>query len=175
MRPLLRSSIRLALLGTVYAAGQMILRSARTEDAPALTRIAFAAKAHWGYCAAQMDIWRAAITISAQSIAEQPAVVAEHEGAVVGFYQFELAEELPQLDHLWVHPAYMGRGFGRALLQHAREWLKVNGHAEAAIDADPYAEAFYLSQGARRMGEVAAPIEGEPNRVRPQMRLPAIL
>ena len=39
------------------------------------------------------------------------------------------------------------------------------------IDADPNAVAFYLACGAVRVGEVAAAIEGEAGRVRPQLRL----
>jgi hypothetical protein len=35
------------------------------------------------------------------------------------------------------------------------------------IDADPFAEAFYLHCGAERCGEVAAPIPGLPDRTRP--------
>ena len=39
------------------------------------------------------------------------------------------------------------------------------------IDADPHAERFYLACGALRVGAVPAPLEGEPQRVRPQMAL----
>ena len=47
-----------------------------------------------------------------------------------------------------------------------------DGVANLAIDADPNAEAFYLANGARRVGEDAAPIEGLPGRTRPQLLLP---
>jgi hypothetical protein len=50
--------------------------------------------------------------------------------------------------------------------------VAVAGGNALAIDADPNAEAFYLAKGARRIGEIAAPIEGHPDRVRPQMLLP---
>jgi hypothetical protein len=36
------------------------------------------------------------------------------------------------------------------------------------VDADPHAERFYLACGAVSIGTVAAPIAGQPDRVRPQ-------
>jgi hypothetical protein len=42
------------------------------------------------------------------------------------------------------------------------------------IDADPHAEAFYRACGALRIGGVAAPIDGQPQRVRPQLVLSTV-
>jgi molybdenum cofactor cytidylyltransferase len=63
----------------------------------------------------------------------------------------------------------MHRGIGRALLAHALATAARGGAAEVIVDADPNAESFYLECGAIRRGEVAAPIAGQPNRVRPQL------
>ena len=38
------------------------------------------------------------------------------------------------------------------------------------VDADPHAASFYASCGARLGGAVAAPIPGEPTRMRPQFQ-----
>jgi glycosidase len=40
------------------------------------------------------------------------------------------------------------------------------------IDSDPNALGFYRSLGAQEVAAVPAPIENEPKRVRPQLRLP---
>jgi predicted N-acetyltransferase YhbS len=65
----------------------------------------------------------------------------------------------------------MHRGFGRALVQHAAGHAAARGQAVLAIDSDPNAEPFYLRCGAQLVGQVRAPIEGSPNRVRPQLIL----
>jgi hypothetical protein len=48
-------------------------------------------------------------------------------------------------------------------------------HSGCRILSDPYAEPFYLKLGARRIGEVASPMEGAPSRTLPLMewRAPA--
>ncbi len=64
----------------------------------------------------------------------------------------------------------MGRGVGRALFEHARKVAAEAGATVVEIDADPYAEPFYLRMGARRVGEVQSEVDGQP-RVRPLLHL----
>jgi hypothetical protein len=53
--------------------------------------------------------------------------------------------------------------------RYALQLAKNQGARTMLIDADPNAEPFYLSRGAVRVGEIAAPIEGNNQRIRPQM------
>jgi RimJ/RimL family protein N-acetyltransferase len=149
----------------------MNIRSARVEEAEALASVAGAAKAHWGYLQAQLEAWREDLSPSAVSIAEQPTFVAEVEGQLAGFCQLNRMADLVELEHLWVHPRFMGRGIGRALLARCLQQVAAWGVEAIHIDSDPNAEPFYKSCGAVRVGERPAPIEGEPARVRPQLRL----
>jgi len=73
--------------------------------------------------------------------------------------------------NLWVAPEHMRQGFGRALLFHALQTAALGGASFIHIDADPNAESFYVACGAARIGEVPAPIAGQPNRIRPQLML----
>jgi GNAT superfamily N-acetyltransferase len=150
----------------------MNIRHAREDEAEALSAIAFKSKAHWKYSAATLATWREELTISPSEIASRPTYVAHEDGELAGFCV--LIPEAPHwtLEHLWVLPRHMGRGVGRALLEHAAH-VAVDGGADAlTIDSDPYAEPFYLACGAQRVGSVAAPIEGSPERVLPKMLLP---
>lgn len=151
----------------------MEIRPVRDDDLPALNALALAAKAHWGYTRAQLDAWRADLEIHPGQLARRPVFVAQVGSlpAIAGFVQVATDATPWSLDALWVDPATMRRGIGRALLAFACEFAASRGQAELQIDADPNAEAFYLRCGARRVGEVPAPIEGEPGRVRPQLRL----
>lgn len=149
----------------------MRIRVARADEAGLLGSIAFEAKSHWNYSPAAMAGWRRELVVRLDSTDRRPAFVAEQADVVAGFCQLALEGDVPDLEHLWVRPAFMGRGVGRALLERASATLTELGYTRLRIDADPNAEAFYRHCGATRVGEVAAPIAGEPGRVRPQMTL----
>jgi GNAT superfamily N-acetyltransferase len=149
----------------------MLIRRAVEHEASALSAIAMAAKAYWPYTPSQLKAWRDDLTVSAELIASSPTYIAELEGEIGGFYSLVNESETWSLEHLWVAPSHMRRGLGRALLSHAMDVAARNGAASIAIDADPYAEAFYIACGARRVGVIAAPVEGDPARQRPQLLL----
>lgn len=149
----------------------MPLRSALVADLPALNEIAYSAKAHWGYDAEQLEAWRTDLEVDANSLSGKPVVVHKENGRPIGFVQVSADTEPWEIWALWVHPAHMGRGIGKALLAEAMRLAAEHGQHELAIDADPNAEGFYLAVGARVTGAVAAPIKGQPMRVRPQLRL----
>lgn len=149
----------------------MRIRSARTQEAEALARLAWDAKASWGYSTLQLHAWREGLRPSAVSIAERPTFVAEVGERLLWFCQLNPDATPIELEHLWVHPDVMGQGVGRALLHRCLAHLATTGLQELHIDSDPNAEPFYLACGAVRVGEVSAPIDGQPDRVRPQMRI----
>lgn len=152
------------------AAPAALIRRARPDEADELTALCRRAKAHWGYSAQQLARWQDALTVRADVLANHPAWVAERDGRVVG-YCLLLRTDDPYwcLEDLFVDPPVIGRGVGRALMALALNTAREGGARGLAIDADPHAEPFYLSQGARRVGTCAAPIPGEPMRVRPQL------
>jgi GNAT superfamily N-acetyltransferase len=152
----------------------LTLRAARAGEHAALTTIARRAKAHWGYPADALARWHDELTVTRASIESLPTAVAERDGAVVGFFQLRLDGPDAALEHLWVQPEQIGHGIGRLLLQRALDDTRAAGHDRLCIDADPHAEAFYRACGAVQVGEVAAPIEGQPQRVRPQMMLATV-
>jgi GNAT superfamily N-acetyltransferase len=149
----------------------MRIRAAVPADVEALSRIALAAKASWGYSASQLAAWRSELVVTAESLARWYTFVLEFEGEAVAFAQVSPESSPWEFQALWVLPGHMHRGFGRALVQHVAVHAAAHGQAILAIDSDPNAEPFYLHCGARVVGQVPAPIEGSPNRVRPQLIL----
>lgn len=152
----------------------MRFRKARPDEAESLTRLAMEAKAHWGYRAEQLEAWRPSLAVTAEQLRSQPAFVLEAD-SVVGFYSLRVVDGACELDNLWVAPSEVGRGHGRELLAHAVNMARSMGLREIVIDADPNAEKFYVHCGAVVTGVVPAPIEGQPRRTRPQLRLSAEL
>ena len=139
------------------------VRRARGVEADALTHLALAAKAHWGYPAAWMDEWRDALTFTPAYVEAHPVYVAEGaDGAPAGCYALGRDGDRTTLEHLWVSPAAMGQGVGRALLIHAAETARAGAADRFWIESDPHAEGFYLRAGAVRVGDVPADIDGTP-------------
>lgn len=150
----------------------MRIRRAHEGEAVALSGIALESKSHWRYSKAQLSAWAEDLTVSADEISADVACVAEDGAGVIGFFVLAPSARIWSLEHFWVRPACMGQGVGKALLASAADLAARGGAEGVAIDADPHAERFYLACGAKRVGSVAAPIEGEPERVRPQLVLP---
>jgi len=134
---------------------------ARPEDAATLTRIAVAAKRHWRYPETWMESWRQLLTIRPESIASHEIYSAVIDGQPVGFYGLRCVGSKLQLEHLWVWPAAMRGGVGRALFTHACERARALGFQSLEIESDPNAEGFYERMGARRAGVSIVEVAGQ--------------
>lgn len=139
--------------GDVAPAG-LTLRPARPEDSPVLSRIARAAKAHWGYSPDLMRLWEEDLTVTPGFVREHVVVCALHGTRIVGFYGITGEGKTRELEHLWVAPDHMGRRVGRLLLEHAVESLRGTGCRRLEIASDPNAVPFYRKLGGVRIGEV---------------------
>lgn len=146
-----------------------VIRAARPDEAAALSAIARASKAHWGYEERWLDEWRDDLSLAAERIAANPVFVLESAGERLGFCALAPRGAEWQLEHLWLLPSAIGHGHGRRLFDFAADYAAARGAAALRIDADPYAEPFYLHVGAVRVGEVRADLDDVP-RFRPQMR-----
>lgn len=143
------------------------IRRATPSDSVRATELARSAKAHWGYPPEWLEAWRDDLVVTAEGIERHATFVASMEGEIVGVCQLQQSDDHTMLEHVWVDPTRHRQGVGRALVEHAR------GQARGviAIVADPNAEEFYTKLGARRVGEVPAPMPGAPSRALPLMEL----
>jgi len=132
------------------------IRRARPTDAPALTRIAHAAKRHWGYAESLIELWRDDLTVTPDFIDAHAVYCAAHGARVLGFYALSRESDAFELEHMWVDPPHMGSGLGALLFEHALTTARSSGGAVLRIASDPNAEGFYRRMGARRAGDVAA-------------------
>jgi GNAT superfamily N-acetyltransferase len=138
---------------SIAAVHDVRLRPALATDVPRLGAIARAAKAHWGYAAELLELWRDDLTVTAAHVAGGALVCAVEGDEVVGFYGLSRDGATFELDHLWVDPAHMGRGSGARLFRHAVARARAQGGTLLRIASDPHAAGFYLRQGAVLVGE----------------------
>jgi ribosomal protein S18 acetylase RimI-like enzyme len=136
------------------------IRRADPGEADALSRVAFAAKSHWGYPDGWMERWRKGLTISPEFVSQGEVYAAFVEGEPVGFYALVGENSKIELEHLWVLPECMGLGLGRALFDHALDRAAALDADVLGVEADPNAEGFYRRMGARRVGAIVYELEG---------------
>lgn len=150
-------------------ATELRIRQALPAEADALTAIALAAKRHWGYPEAWIELWRRELTYTSESFARLTIFCAEIAGHVVGVCSLSRDEpetlDPPQgaadpggaeLEGLWITPTHMRRGIGAVLMAHAVDEAGRQGARYLRIVADPYAVAFYEKLGARHVGTLAS-------------------
>ncbi len=155
----------------------MNIRKAKESDADELTRISFASKGYWNYPEHYFKIWKDELTISRDYIRKNAVFVIEEDGVVVGYCSLQnltadlLIDEMRiekgvWLEHLFISPEYIGKGFGRRLAEHARDYCASKGWHVLKIMADPNSRGFYKRLGATHMHERPSSI---PDRTLPYM------
>ena len=144
---------------------EMTIRSASPEDAPTLTTIALDAKRYWGYPEHWIKYWESDLTISPEYIRDNHVYVYDEDGEIRGFYALLVAGDKAELDHMWVTPAAIGTGIGKALFLDAMERAAKLDVKAVEISSDPNAAGFYKRMGATQIGEVDAPVDGQPRKL----------
>ena len=146
------------------------IRRVTTSQAGELSRIALAAKAHWGYPERWMELWRSQLTFGADYFEQQETWVAMDETEPVAFYTLQERSGNAWLENLWVLPDYMGQGVGAALFRHAVDLARQRGYKKLQLEADPHATGFYRRMGMHQIGERRYELEGQW-RILPLMEL----
>lgn len=144
---------------------KILIRSARPEEATALTALCILSKAHWGYDDGFMKRSVMALTITPSMIGAGRVLIAEDRDTdLVGVAAVERmdSEGKYDLSRLFVEPAAIRVGIGRALFEAVVKLVKAEGGTCLSILSDPFAEAFYLRLGAVRIGD--APSDAIPSR-----------
>lgn len=130
--------------------GAVKLRTARPDEAEALSRLTMRSKACWGYEEAFLAGCWNSLRLRRAEVVERRAVVAERDGVVLGVATLEGDPPGGELGLLFVEPDAMGGGVGRMLYRHVMEEAGRLGFTQMTIESDPNAEAFYLAMGAQQ-------------------------
>jgi GNAT superfamily N-acetyltransferase len=150
----------------------MKIRPGRPSEANALSALAFAAKASWGYPDAWMREWAPQLRFMPDLFDRCLVLVAEVDQVPRGVIavSWDTVAGTGEIEHLWVDPGSQGTGLGRALVDEAIDHARRAGVASLRIESDPGARSFYERLGARHEGEVPSPVLGIP-RTLPVLRL----
>jgi len=135
-------------------------RRASPEAAEELTALTLASKAHWGYDQDFMDLARPSLTVTPEYLEVNDCLVAEIDGATVGWFSLVPVPDGLLLDHFFLLPAHIGSGVGRLMWDEALRRAEAAGAERMTLEADPNAAGFYERMGARLTGSVTAPDTG---------------
>ncbi|QJE95039.1 GNAT family N-acetyltransferase [Luteolibacter luteus] len=136
------------------------ISAAHPSEAEVLTRIAFAAKRHWGYPECWIGQWAPLLTVTPASIAADEIFTVRRGGRILGFAVLKVEGGVLLFDGLWVLPDEIGRGIGAALFDEARRRAMAHGFDHFEVESDPNAAGFYERMGAVRIGTHATEIAG---------------
>ncbi len=134
-------------------------------ELPILNYISRASKQYWGYPDEWMERWRAALEVTEMDIKKGRVVVADHESAIVGFVKVLEGQGQYEIDHLFIHPDHIGKGYGQQLLGAV---LEACGDKEIIVVSDPNSEGFYQKMGFVTYDQVES---YPPGRYLPVMKL----
>lgn len=127
-----------------------LIRPANAGEARLLSELALRSKGHWGYSSEFLEAVRAELSYNDKQLQADHMrfFVLESAGRPAGFYALahQSGTEI-ELDSLFVEPEHIGRGFGRALIEHAKSTAAKMGATRLIIQGDPNAERFYIAAG----------------------------
>jgi GNAT superfamily N-acetyltransferase len=129
----------------------MRLRTARPDEADALSALIMRSKAYWGYDDAFLDSCRDELRLRPDDVEPRRTTVAEQDGNLLGVSTLEGESPDGVLGLLFVAPEAIRGGVGRALYQHVLDEAERLGFTRVTIESDHNAVGFYLAMGARRL------------------------
>jgi ribosomal protein S18 acetylase RimI-like enzyme len=138
----------------------MIIVNANPEDNHTLTEITKKSKAYWGYSDEQMEKWSDILTITQSYIETNSVYKLSMENEIVGYYSYYVSDKnIVKLDNLFVLPAYIGKGFGKFLMDDFMTRIKSEKFQKIVLDSEPNSQKFYEKFGFIKVGQIETTIK----------------
>ncbi len=147
----------------------VLLRGALPGEAAILTELCLRSKAVWGYDAAFMAACRAELTVTARDFEGSQIQVAVQDGRIIAMVQLARHGRIADIDKLFVDPAALRSGAGRALFTWCAETARAAGAVALTVVADPDAAGFYRRMGMQDDG--TEPSGSIPGRMLPKLHM----
>ncbi|AYN02442.1 GNAT family N-acetyltransferase [Chryseobacterium sp. 3008163] len=95
----------------------MNILKAETEDSELLTTITKSSKAYWGFSEEILKEWEHLLSISKDYIEKNMVYKLVENENIIGYYSyFSIDEKTIKLDNLFILPEFIGKGFGKTLM-----------------------------------------------------------
>ncbi len=139
----------------------MKIEKAHRADANNLTNLTIRSKDYWNYGAKQIQEWIDDLTITPNYIAKNEVFKLVLSDEVIGFYAFQPEnKKLVKLNFLFLEPEFIGKGYGKLLMNDFLQRVRRMGLQKAILDSDPNAVKFYEQIGFKIVGKLKTKVEG---------------
>lgn len=147
----------------------MKIKKAHRTDANKITDLTIRSKDFWNYGAEQITEWKDDLTVTSDYIDENQVFKLSVENEIIGFYAFNSQDKnTVKLNFLFVEPKFIGKGYGKILLNDFLKRMEETDYDKITLDADPNVENFYTRAGFKVVGRLQSSIK---NRYLPIMEM----
>lgn len=138
----------------------MNILKAETDDSELLTTITKRSKAYWGFSEEILKEWEHLLSISKDYIEKNMVYKLVENENIIGYYSyFSIDEKTIKLDNLFILPEFIGKGFGKTLMNDFLEKANRLGIKKITLDAEPNAENFYKNFGFETVRQLESSIK----------------
>lgn len=128
--------------------GEMKIEKAHSNDSDILTYITKKSKAYWGYPDDLLDKWSAQLTVTKSYIEKNNVFKILLDNKVIGYYSFFYESNTAiRLDNLFLLPDFIGKGYGKILIDDFLKRIKTEGIVNVILESEPDAKRFYEKFG----------------------------
>ena len=126
----------------------MDILKAEPNDNELLTTITKMSKAYWGFSDEILQEWEHLLTITKDYIEKNKVYKLLQNDQIIGYYSyFSTDENTIKLDNIFILPEFIGKGFGKILMNDFLKNIKQLDINKVTLDAEPNAEKFYKTFG----------------------------
>ncbi|MDQ3394820.1 MAG: GNAT family N-acetyltransferase [Bacteroidota bacterium] len=139
---------------------KVIISKAIKGDHEVLTEITKNSKLFWGYSKEQIEIWNTELTITQEYLEQTETYILSIANCYIGYYSFlKMNPNELHLDNMFILPEYIGKGYGKILIEDLVDKAKSLGVSKIILDAEPNAEKFYEKYGFEVVGKRGSSIK----------------
>lgn len=133
---------------------------ASAEDVVLLSQTAYRSKMIWAYSAEQMDLWIEELTLTAVYIQRNYTFKMYDAEQFVGFLTVIKKGSILEIDHLWLLPGNLLKGYGKEAFRFICKLAAELGCERMQLYAEPHAKGFYERMGGKVLRRVESKIPG---------------
>lgn len=139
----------------------MIIIPAIPQDSKVISSLCYASKSFWGYNKDELEAWRDQLTLTPSYISKNSVFKLIVDDELIAFYAYYKTDKVSvMLDYFFILPDYIGKGFGKVLMDEFLVRVMSEKTHRIVLHADPHAESFYKKYGFISIGKESTSIDG---------------
>lgn len=138
----------------------MKIIKAEIADSEILTTITKKSKAYWGFSEEILKEWEHLLTVTKDYIEKNNVFKLVQNDQIIGYYSYFFTDEYTiKLDNIFILPEFIGKGFGKILMNDFLKNVRQSDIDKITLDAEPNAENFYKNFGFKTIGQLESSIK----------------